>query len=769
MRLLFRSDTGKVSLTKNLVGDDPIPPYAILSHTWGSDDEEVTFEEMTNGAGKRKLGYAKIRFCGEQAKKDGLQYFWVDTCCIKKSSEPELSEALNSMYRWYQCARKCYVYLADVSTTKRKRGGGNIQDIMEPAFRKSRWFTRGWTLQELLAPKSVEFFTGKNERLGDKQSLRRQISEITGIPTAALLGCESSQFSTTQKFEWAKARQTKREEDWAYSLLGIFGVSMPVVYGEGREKAVRRLRREIDDTLKNEECIQHLRLTDPRDDKKRIEETKGGLLEQSYHWILETPHFQQWCSDQQSRLLWIKGDPGKGKTMLLCGIINELEKWKVNTVSYFFCQATDSHINNATAVLRGLVYLLIVRQPSLASHVREKYDHAGSTLFQDTNTWVALSEIFARILQDPSLNSTYLIIDALDECDTGLPQLLRLVVQSASRTPHVKWIVSSRNEPYIEAELKPNDAQRLSLELNAEHVSRAVEIFINQKVSELTSIEQDSVLQDRVRNEMYQKSNGTFLWVALVFQALERENVESWDLLQVIEEMPADLQTLYDRMITQVQQLPRKDPTDCYLVLSTVTLAYRPLHLLELRTLCGLPESMSKNLDNITKIIDKCGSFLTIRDDYVYFVHQSAKDYFDSHDPSEVIFHNGRGAFQYELFSQSIKAMSQTLQKDIYGLRKPGTSVNSIDVPNPDPLAPIRYSSTYWVNHFREACKHNSSYQRDLTDDEEIHQFLQNSFIYWLEALGLLGEISMGILAISSLESCIFVSYSIIILENYTD
>jgi hypothetical protein len=185
-------------------------------------------------------------------------------------------------------------------------------------------------------------------------------------------------------------------------------------------RAFTRLQEEID---KLNKCVQDLRLTDPRDDKKRIEETKGSLLEDSYHWILENSDFQQWDDDQQSPLLWIKGDPGKGKTMLLCGIINELKKsiTETNLLSYFFCQATDSRINNATVVLRALVYLLVNQQPSLTSHLRKKHDHAGETLFEDANTWVALSKIFSNILQEPSSISIYMIIDALDECETDLP------------------------------------------------------------------------------------------------------------------------------------------------------------------------------------------------------------------------------------------------------------------------------------------------------------------------------------------------------------
>src|SRR5689334_21250846 len=144
------------------------------------------------------------------------------------------------------------------------------------------------------------------------------------------------------------------------------------------------------DFIKEElECVKHLRITDPRDDKKRIEETKGGLLEGSYHWVLDNANFQQWHEDPQSRLLWIKGDPGKGKTMLLCGVIEELKKSAAGLLSFFFCQSTDSRINSATAVLRGLIYLLVNQQPSLVSHLRKKYDQAGQSVFEDANAWVA--------------------------------------------------------------------------------------------------------------------------------------------------------------------------------------------------------------------------------------------------------------------------------------------------------------------------------------------------------------------------------------------
>jgi hypothetical protein len=163
--------------------------------------------------------------------------------------------------------------------------------------------------------------------------------------------------------------------------------------------------------------------------------------------------------------------------MLLCGVINELERSKAKPVllSYFFCQATDFRINYATSVLRGLIYLLVDQQPSLISHVRTRYDQAGKTLFEDANAWVALSEILTHILQDSSLDGAYLIVDALDECEVDLPKLLDFIVQTSSRSPRIKWIVSSRNWPSIEKELDTATQKlKLCLELNEKSISASI-------------------------------------------------------------------------------------------------------------------------------------------------------------------------------------------------------------------------------------------------------------------------------------------------------
>ena len=246
MRLIQDDGHGDLNLVER-TGND-IPRYAILSHTWGADSEEVTFNNLMQSTGKNKVGYKKIEFCGEQAASDGLQHFWVDTCCIDKSSSAELTEAINSMFRWYRHAAKCYVYLSDVSTNDHNQNSQSFQ-LWEAAFRNSRWFTRGWTLQELIAPPCVEFFTREGRKLGDKKSLKQQIHEVTGVAVKALEGDTLLEFSVAERMSWAEKRETRREEDKAYSLLGIFSVHIPLIYGEGKDNALRRLREEIDSRL----------------------------------------------------------------------------------------------------------------------------------------------------------------------------------------------------------------------------------------------------------------------------------------------------------------------------------------------------------------------------------------------------------------------------------------------------------------------------------------------------------------------------------------
>ncbi len=216
------------------------PRYAILSHTWGA--AEVTFKDIERNG--YTPGWPKIDGCCEQALKDGLEYVWIDTCCIDKSSSAELSEAINSMWAWYKEAAACYAYLSDTPH------GSYVKDE-DSAFGRSRWFKRGWTLQELIAPRRVSFydeswgFVGRKSSSPMDASFTRIVSQITKIPSELLVDdLKLMSASVAQKMSWAAGRTTTRTEDVAYSLLGLFNVSMSMLYGEG-SRAFIRLQEEI--------------------------------------------------------------------------------------------------------------------------------------------------------------------------------------------------------------------------------------------------------------------------------------------------------------------------------------------------------------------------------------------------------------------------------------------------------------------------------------------------------------------------------------------
>lgn len=235
--------------------DRDTPKYAILSHTW-CGDEEVTFQDIQGPNHPRhKPGYDKILQTCRLALRDGLQYAWVDTCCIDRSNSGEVSEAINSMMSWYARAEICYAYLIDVPP-------GTDFSAPYSHFRESLWFTRGWTLQELVAPPTVAFLYRDWTHLATRDELARLVSEITGIDEFFLtktpgridashggreqrLRARFNAASVAERMSWASRRRTTRPEDVAYSLLGIFGIRMSLLYGEGGTNAFLRLQEEI--------------------------------------------------------------------------------------------------------------------------------------------------------------------------------------------------------------------------------------------------------------------------------------------------------------------------------------------------------------------------------------------------------------------------------------------------------------------------------------------------------------------------------------------
>jgi hypothetical protein len=504
MRLLQLDKDGAFSLIER-TGQD-VPPYAILSHTWGNNDDEVKFKDITEGTVDDKPGYRKLDFCQKQAAKDDLQFFWVDTCCINKDSSAELSEALNSMFSWYRLAAKCYVYLSDVSTTDPQT---------HQSLETSRWFTRGWTLQELLAPESVEFFSAEGHPIGDKRSLVQRITNATGIPPEALEGKDLKEFGINERMKWAKGRETKREEDAAYSLLGIFGVHMPYIYGEGRDYALRRLQREIWESsdqgrVQRESINKICRWLSAPDPSTNYNKACKQRQADTGLWLLESESFKRWKTDPES-WLWLYGIPGCGKTILsstiLEGLIRHFRNDPESVVVYFYFDFNDVQKQNPELMLRSLITQLSQHSVNSLEHLSALFSPCGDgqrqpSLLELLTTTEHMIQAFAHV---------YIVLDALDECTerSELLGVLESIVSWKFQNLHV--LMTSRREQDITSSLDTYIDAKDTICLQSEVVDKDIQRYVRQRLSNDKSLakwEKDATIRQEIETVIMQGACG---------------------------------------------------------------------------------------------------------------------------------------------------------------------------------------------------------------------------------------------------------------------
>jgi hypothetical protein len=350
-------------------------------------------------------------------------------------------------------------------------------------------------------------------------------------------------------------------------------------------------------------------------------------------------------------------------------------------------------------------------------------DDEGKTLFEGVNAWFSLRTIISNMLDGLGNWRPVIVIDALDECTEGRDDLIQLIID-LSKKGNAKWIISSRNWPEIKEQL--GDVEELSsvrLELNHDVISEAVQSFIRVKVDELSAKKNyDSHVKQLVCQELSKKANDTFLWVALVCQSLAQPRVRAWDAMKKLEANPPGLEPFYQRMMDAITESEGGELIRN--ILSTACFAFRPLKKAQLKTLVEELDSVGD--DYLEEIVESCGSFLTVRNDFVYFVHQSAKDFLlKSPQQGEQISRHAM------IFSRSIASLN-VLRRDIYGLHEPGVLAEEVEVPNPDPLASVAYSCTYWVHHLLEV----GDETKEMLDSCE--SFLKQGLLNWLEALSLL-------------------------------
>ncbi|KAF4996280.1 hypothetical protein FDECE_12524 [Fusarium decemcellulare] len=579
----------------------------------------------------------------------------------------------------------------------------------------------------------------------------KQLVEIKAAEAAVRRDCK--QFNS---------EETKSKLDGIYSTLHDFYQDLEKTSAQlitYQAKQTELLQKQVDwqeeqtrarTDQRFDDCLGYLCDLDSRVEKDRIEKTKGDLLEDLYCWVFENHDFKRWRNgDQDVRLLWVNADPGKGKTMLMCGIIGQMEMENTYLVSYFFCQATDPRLNNATAVLRGLIYLLLNQRPSLITPILQKYNRLESRFSKDNATFWELSRIFKDVLGDPELPTTILAIDALDECTTQCQDLLDLI-SDTSDISSVQWFVSSRNEPAIrEGMTRTSKMIELQLELNHEAVSNAVNTYITLKVEKLAHDKRYSTeLKEEIKTVLRDRAGDTFLWVALVYQQLAEVKLLR-NTLSKLKQFPSGLQKLYQTMLDKISE--SECPELCEDMLAVVTTAYRPLALSELRVLTESPEEF----DDLKVLITSCGSFLTLKDDVVYFVHQSAKQFLEK----DWLWKSRSSLANYHqvLFSRSLNLLSKTLRRDIYELEErfgPGIFIDETPVldHDHDPLLSCRYSCIHWVDHLCDSASAEELRCGDLLrDGSEVDFFIQTKYFHWLEALSLIRGVVEGVRAVRKL------------------
>ncbi|KAH7074055.1 hypothetical protein FB567DRAFT_188329 [Paraphoma chrysanthemicola] len=599
MRLLYTRDDGRLGWTKDMTKD--IPPYAILSHTWGG--QEVTLNDLRDYSNVEEVdamfkeGYRKIFFCAQQARRDNLEYFWVDTCCIDRTNNVELSEAINSMFFWYQNAQKCYVYLSDVNRS-------------ESDLRKSRWFTRGWTLQELLAPHSVEFYSRDGARLGTKESLKHIIHNITKIPDDALSGTQLSEFTVRERFSWAGKRQTTRGEDKAYCLFGIFGVYLSPIYGEGEKNAIRRLKKEVGmSEEKLDKVCSLLSAPDPSTNYHKalkLRQPETGL------WLLHSGLFEEWKRRAASRL-WLYGIPGCGKTILSSTIVENLLQHcqeDLMVTVYFYFDFNDARKQDPELMLRSLLCQLLQRSAMVPKCL--------DALLSNGQRQPSAHELLEAIHQAArEFTQVYIVLDALDEC-TQRQELMDVLESVAkSQLNNVHLLLTSRKERDIESSLENYVEANNTVCLERDVVDKDIQLYVQQRLRDEKSLvkwNQDAAVRQEIEHALMRGAHGMFRWAVCQLDTLAKcRNLAM--LRKSLATLPRTLDQTYERILSAISE---DDCAYAIRILQWLTFSARPLTVEEVAEVVAIDVEREPAFDRDEVLADPlealeiCSSLVTI-------------------------------------------------------------------------------------------------------------------------------------------------------------
>ncbi|KAJ3458131.1 hypothetical protein MRS44_012240 [Fusarium solani] len=516
-----------------------------------------------------------------------------------------------------------------------------------------------------------------------------------------------------------------------------------------------------DEATQDRRCSKYLEQNgyDPADQKANAERQGGQLFEGACQWIYDNAEFQQWANGTDPPSLWLHGGPGKGKSMLLCSVINHLLKWAEGApdgshpsclVAYSFFSDPDG-VYEASFVVASLVYGLVKQQPSYLRRVSKVYDHENKYPFQGRRSFTALEKILEDMLRDATGNRVILVVDALDECKTDLDRLLDLILRTSS-IQNVRWLVSSRGLRTIHQKFDATESKmrKLSLDQTGADIQKAVQVYTRHQMWRLHHLRMSEEEREELENRLLRKAGGTFLWLSIVMAELG--NVASWDIDDVVDGLPDDLESLYVNLLQSllegVEQKKNKNLVKdvLYKTLVTTAAALRPLYIEELKELAEFPAKIRDN-SQVEEVIDKCGAFLTCQNNQVFLIHLSAKEFLTP-EKLQSAFQSNHVDIHSHLFSRSMSVMEENLKRDIYNLKKPEIPIWEIDLTrSPDPLSGLKYSCVHWIDHLEQVQFQNRSHY------QAVRLFIENSLLRWLEAMSLQKKIEEAINAVEKLRS----------------